>query len=276
MSSVITKLPTPSPFPSLINLVAIILFGAVALALQFPKLNQKISGQSVEGDQVLAKQEEARLNATSLIPKRGFGFNNLIANWTFLSFLQYFGDDVARTQNKTGYVLSPKYFQIIINRDPRFLSSYIYLSTSVSIFAAQPQMSVDLISYGVKFLSPESQPYSYTVWRRKGTDQMLFLGETLPASKSFLTAAEWVDRAKFVGDVLPETKMVAESSRQTAAYLQTNPNSKAARINGWGLILSSAIDRKTADIAVAELDKLGITVKFTEDGRFSMIKKQLK
>jgi hypothetical protein len=276
MNSVILKPKSSNPLPRLINLAAIVLFAAIALALQFPKLNQKVSGQSAVSDRLLVKQEETRLNATSNLPKRGFGYNNLIANWTFLSFLQYFGDDVARVRHQTGYSLSPKYFQIIINRDPRFLSSYIYLSTSVSIFAAQPQLTVDLINNGVKYLSPELNPLSYTAWRRKGTDEMLFLGQPLAASKSFSTAAEWADRAKFVGNELPETKLVAESSRQTAAFLRSNPNSRAARINGWAFILSSAIDRKTTEIAVIELDRLGITVNFRQDGSFGLIKKGLK
>ena len=33
-----------------------------------------------------------------------FGFDNLIADWTFLKFLQYFGDDEAR--DVTGYDLA--------------------------------------------------------------------------------------------------------------------------------------------------------------------------
>jgi hypothetical protein len=266
----------PNFLPSLVNLGVIALFGSIALALQFPKLNQKSVGQTVESDRLWLKQEEARLQATALIPKQGFGFNNLIANWTFLGFLQYFGDDVARIKNKTGYSLSPKYFQIIINRDPRFLSSYLYLSTSVSIFAAQPRQTVNLIALGAKSLVPEIQSLAYQVWRRKGIDELLFLGDSLAASQSFVTAAEWADWAKFDPNALEETKIVSKISRETAAFLKTNPNSRAARINGWVSVLSSAIDRKTQEIAVAELDRLGITVVFDREGKFNLMPKELK
>jgi hypothetical protein len=48
-----------------------------------------------------AQQEALRLKMLKTIPS--FGFDNLIADWTFLKFLQYFGDDEAR--DVTGYNL---------------------------------------------------------------------------------------------------------------------------------------------------------------------------
>lgn len=272
----VEKSPRNSFLPRLINFGAIILFGSVAIALQFPRLSQKLAGQTAESDRLLAIQEESKLQATALLPKKGFGFNNLIADWTFLAFLQYFGDDIARVQNKTGYSLSPKYFQVIVARDPRFLTSYVYLSTSVSIFAGQPRQTVKLIADGAKSLVPEIQPFSYQVWRRKGIDELLFLGESLAASQSFLTAAAWADRAKFQANAPEETKTVAKISRETAAFLQTNPNSKAVRINGWFTVLASAVDRKTQEIAVAELAQLDINVIFDQDGQFKVVAKEQK
>jgi hypothetical protein len=249
----------PSPFPSIpgqaVYGLAIALLLTTVIGFQIPKLKQKVSGQSAQSDRKLVLQEGARLKAMKLIPARGFGFNNLISSWTFLAFLQYFGDDVARANHRTGYSFN----------------SYIYLSTSVSIFAAQPKQAVDFFRIGLKSLVPEIQPQAYTVWRRKAVDQLLFLGETQAARQSYLKTAEWAERAKFNNDDLVETKIIAQVSRQTAAFLLQNPDSKAARINGWSYILASAVDRKTAELAIAELNKLGIEVEAKENGQFGIV-----
>lgn len=255
---------------TLINLAAIALASSFVVINQLPKLQRQTDSNTAAASQLAVKQEQAKLAAIARLPRSGFGFNNLIANWAFLSFLQYFGDDQARVSHGTGYGLSGAYFDQIIGRDPRFLSSYIYLTSSVSIFAGQPQKSVDLISYGTNFLQPELQPLAYNAWRYKGTDQLLFLGQTLAASKSFLTAAEWAERANLAATSLPEVKGAAEVSRQTAAFLATNPDSRSARINGWVLVLSNAADQKTRAVAIAELDKLGMVVEFNQDRGFSL------
>ena len=57
-----------------------------------------------------------RLQMAQQVPS--FGFDNLIADWYFLGFLQYFGDQEIRQE--TGYQVSPDFFRIILDRDPRF------------------------------------------------------------------------------------------------------------------------------------------------------------
>lgn len=70
-----------------------------------------------------AEQQEAmRLQLLKQMPT--FGFDNLIASWTFLNFLQYYGDTPVRQQ--TGYSLSPNYFDLITQRDPRFVDIYLF------------------------------------------------------------------------------------------------------------------------------------------------------
>ncbi len=256
-----------------INIGAIAAFLATTLALQMPRLNQKLVGQTPESDQKALEQEKTRLQFLNQIPPRGLGFNNLIADFTYLGYLQYFGDDVARTDHKTGYTLSPDYFQIIIKRDPRHIYSYLFMSTGVSIFAAQPRKAIELYNQGLPFLSPEHQYEAYTVWRRKAIDEFLFLGDSVSARQSYLKAAEYADRATFPPDSLPETKFVAQASRDSAKFLSTDPNSKAARISAWNSVLSSAVDKKTTQIAVDELDKLGMRVVLDDKGAIKIIKK---
>ena len=105
------------------------------------------------------KQEQGqklRLNLLNDAPS--FGFANLIADWTFLNFVQYYGDAPAREQ--TGNSLSPNYFEAVVENDPRFIDAYFLLAPATSLFAGHPQKSVDLISKGLEYVSP-NMPLAY-------------------------------------------------------------------------------------------------------------------
>lgn len=120
--------------------------------LQFPHMQQLLSSNktaSLESLETDLNTEKLRLNLIKQIPS--FGYTNLIANWVYLDFLQYFGDDEVRA--KTGYSLSPEYFEVILKRDPRFLEAYLSLSTSTSMYAGMPERSIALMKNGLKSLS---------------------------------------------------------------------------------------------------------------------------
>lgn len=254
-----------------INIGAIATCLAVTLSLQLPRVRQKIVGETPQVSQQIVEQERTRLKFFNQFPRSGFGFNNLIADLTFLGFLQYFGDDKAREENKTGYSLSPEYFEVIVDRDPRFLLSYLFLSTSTSSYAAQPCRSIALYTKGIQSLVPEQQAEAYTVWRYKGIDELLFLGNGELARESYLKAAEWIERATFSADsITKDQKTISQSFRESAEVLKVNPRSRLARITAWGSVLSAAVDKKTVQIAVQELAELGMSVQADNDGKLSM------
>ena len=137
------------------------------------------------------QQEEAKLKAQLKIAKTlpTFGFDNLVANWHFLDFVQYFGDTEVR--QKAGYGAAMEYFDAILDRDPRFLYGYFYLSSTGSLYAGQPERSVAIMNRGLKFLSPKVPNRGYYIWRLKAVDELLFLGKVPEARQSMLTAADW-------------------------------------------------------------------------------------
>ncbi|AFY69731.1 hypothetical protein Pse7367_1440 [Thalassoporum mexicanum PCC 7367] len=249
-----------------LNLGAIALAAVTVIALQMPRIKVEREGQTIESDRRWLRREQARLDILQTLPRSGFGYNNLIADITFLNFLQYFGDDMARETHQTGYGLSPDYFEIIIEHDPHFVDAYLFASFGVSVYAAQPEKTIAMYEYGLRRMQPEKQPYAYTVWRRKASDELLLLNRPQDAIESYLNAADWADRATFGEDTLPEVEVVAQRSRETAAFLQSDPDSKSARISAWSDVLAVAFDQKTFDIAVAELNKLGIGVRADENG----------
>lgn len=240
------------------SMVAIACAGAIG-ALQVPQL-RKISANNTTSPEALKRDVEAeRLQLTVVQKLPSFGFDNLIADWAFLKFLQYFGDDDARDQ--TGYRLSPEYFEVILGRDPRFLDAYLFLSGSTSLYAGMPERAVALMEKGLQSLSPQVPPKSYYVWRYKGIDELLFLGDPQAARKSFEMTAKW---ASTYPD--EESQSVARFSQRTADFLARNPNSKSAQIAAWSLVLSNATDDRTRQIAIERIRALGGDVTVNSSG----------
>jgi hypothetical protein len=244
-------------------LVASICVGAIA-GLQLPQLQRlqpKSQIPSIEQIRQEIEAETTRLNLLKQIPT--LGFNNLVADWTFLSFLQYFGDTPAR--QKSDYRLSPKYFEVILKQDPYFLEAYPYLSTSASLYAGVPEQSTALIQQSLSSLKPNVPPQSYYAWRQLGIDQLLFLGDPSAARSSFETAAAWARSSS-----VPGSEVTAQLSEQTATFLAQNPNSKRAQIAAWVMVLTSAPDENTQKIAVRRIELLGGKVVRNPDGSFSI------
>lgn len=186
-----------------------------------------------------------------------FGFNNLLANWAFLDFVQYYGDAPAR--QVTGYRLLPEYFESIVKKDPRFVNAYLLLDTATTLFAGRPDVSVDLMNYGLNYLKPE-QPSAYQVVAYKAIDELLFLGKTEEAKKSYEMASRW---AKIENT---ETSLtIAQRLDETAQFLEKNPDSKLARASAWLMIFGNAREDIVRKLALAKLKELGAEITFTEN-----------
>ncbi|MCC5647747.1 hypothetical protein LC607_33530 [Nostoc sp. CHAB 5824] len=233
--------------------------------IQFPRLQELIKSKhsaSLESLEKEIKSENARLDFLKKMPS--FGYDNFIADLVYLSFLQYFGDDEVR--NKTGYSLSPEYFEVILEHDPRFLAAYRGLSISTSLYAAMPERAIALSEKGLKSLSPSVPERSYYVWRYKGIDELLFLGNAQAAQKSFATAANW---ASNFSD--PESQLIANTSQKTAEFLSRNPNSKYAQISTWSMVLNNQVDERTRKRAIRQIEALGGKVITTPEGNKKIV-----
>lgn len=243
----------------------VILTGIAAIGwLQYPQL-QKLQANdqtpaAAEIRQTIAA-EQMRLSLLQQTP--AFGFDNLLADWTFLNFLQYFGDEPARKQ--TDYRLSPDYFEVILKHDPYFIAAYTFLSTSASLYAGMPERSTSLMKTALQSLKPNVPPNSYLAWRQLGIDQLLFLGDAAAARQSFLTAAQWAAQSPEAG-----SRESAALSQQTADFLAANPNSKTAQFAAWALVLSSAPDDQTRQTAAQRIEALGGKLIKKPDGTFSL------
>jgi hypothetical protein len=236
-----------------------VLCAAGIIALQQPTL-QTLHSQLDRSEYLRQEQaEKVTLDLWQRLPT--FGFDNLLANWVFLQFIQYFGDTSAR--NQTGYSLVPEYFEVIVNRDPRFVDAYLTLSAASSLFAGRPDRTVALMDQGLRSLTPETSPNAYYVWLYKAVDEVLFMGDTQSAKHSYKTAAEW---ARIQGN-----QRIAAQAEQTAQFLAKNPDSRRVRISAWLLILNNANDDYTRKRSLQEIQRLGGQVNIhQQDGAISV------
>jgi len=200
------------------------------------------------------EREAMRLRLLKKFPTLGYG--NLVAGWTFLNFLQYFGDDLAR--EKTDYELLDDYFEVMVTHDPLWVEMYNFLSTSVSFYQARPDLTVKLIERGLKSLSPEKNPRSWLVWRTKGIDELLLIGDTKAAIKSHQMAAKWAEGT-------PDQDF-APRLREFAEILSKNPDNKLIRIQSWLMVYGATQDQLVRKRAIQELIKLGVKLEVQKDG----------
>ncbi len=207
-----------------------------------------------------AKIAERQLTVARFLP--AFGFNNLLADWVFLSFIQYFGDTKAR--EATNYELCPIYFGVVINQDPRFADAVNYLDVCTSIFAGYPKESIGYMQKSLSAMKPKMKAVTlrpYYIWRSLGIAQLLFLGQPLLAAESYKTAIQW---AKFYDD--PMSQQFINNTQQSVDFLKTNPDSRLAQIGAWASILSNNPDERMLKRVTKEVEALGGKVEISADG----------
>ncbi|HLO48728.1 MAG TPA: hypothetical protein VK211_09975 [Kamptonema sp.] len=200
------------------------------------------------------EQEALRLQLAKAAPT--FGFDNLIADWIFLKYIQYFGDSEVRSQ--TGYTLNTPYFDIITSRDPRWVDIYPFLSTGISYYLGKPEVAISMMDRGTDVLSPQINPQAWRVWRFKGLDQFLLVGDIPGAIRSHEMAADWT---------LGTPDQVFEPVlRQTAQFLKKDPNSTLTRFQAWSSVYYEATDKLVRHRAQEALLSLGARMRKDKDG----------
>lgn len=245
-------------------IAGIALVGIMGVQLYAPDGLEVSRVQGTEPDpeaRLVAKREKereaARLKLLKNLPPLGYG--NLVAGWTFLNFLQYFGDDPAR--EKTDYELLDDYFEVIVTHDPLWVEMYNFLSTSVSFYQGRPDLTVKLMERGLESISPEKNPKSWLVWRMKGVDELLLIGDIKATIKSHEMAANWAEGTPYK-DFTPRLREFAESLRK-------NPENKLIRIQSWLMVYSATQDQLVRKRAIQELVKLGVELEVQENGELT-------
>ncbi len=210
----------------------------------------------------LAQEEAENLQLQVLSKLPSFGFDNLMADWLYLQYIQYFGDSDAR--ETIGYPLSPNYMEAVVERDPLFVDALLKLDSGTSIFAGAPQTSVDSLEKSLAVMPTHLKGNffpPYYLWITKGVNELLFLGDAKSAQQSYLMAAQWADLYD-----TPEAQGTAQRVRRTAQFLEDHPGSKVAQIGAWTMVLSSTSDERTVKRAFQEIKALGGEITMNPNG----------
>ncbi|NEQ49503.1 MAG: hypothetical protein F6K11_05130 [Leptolyngbya sp. SIO3F4] len=221
---------------------------------------EQFSSENTDTEQTTSFRSE-QLRLLGVLPK--FGFENLFADGIFLKFLQYFGNDSLREQ--TGYSLSPEFFDLILTADPYYTPYYLFASSSSTMYAGQPSRAVALLNRGLKQLKPNQPSDAFLIWRYKGTDELLFIGDSVSAGESYQTAADWAT----VSDH-PDSEFVAQLSQEMVKSLQMNRDNKTARIKAWLGLFNSALDNTTRRQIVTEIQSLGGDIAIDSTGKVNI------
>lgn len=226
------------------------------ISLQTREINLREKDLSQEELKRLEDTSRVQLELINKIPK--LGFNNLVADWLYLQFIQYFGDTLAR--NQTGYSLNPLYFQEIVNNDPRFAGAYFTLEPATTLFSGMPQVSVALMNQGLAKMSPQ-EDLAYQVWFYKGIAELLFVGSPQEAKKSFQKAAQWSEYHNTSSSL-----NTGNRAREIADFLATNPDSTKARASAWLSIYVYTPEKVVREFAQEQIEALGAKIIPTPTG----------
>jgi hypothetical protein len=101
----------------------------------------------------------------------------------------------------------------------------------------------------------------YYLWRAKGNNELLFLGDLEAAKKSY---AKSIESAESYDD--KDSQRIIDISKRSIKFLEKNPDSKIARIGAWVNVLANRPDSKTVKRVIEEIQALGGKVIKTSHG----------
>lgn len=232
-----------------------LLAGSIYLQKQLLKAEEK--NKTIAEYKQQEQGEKVHINTLKKMP--AFGFDNLLADWSWLQFLNYFGDGEVR--EKIGYSLSPDFLEAVVNHDPRYVRAYFLLAPATSIFAGEPERGVKAISKGLESITPDTSPEGYYLWVYKGIDEMMFLNDIESAKESYKMASAWAEQSDH-----PNAKNSAANTKQTVEFLENDPDSLIAQVGAWTMVLNSTNDTRTQEKALEKIQELGGELIVLPDG----------
>ena len=228
------------------------------IKLQQPQL-QQLSAREVASPE---DQRQEALNLSLMSRSPSFGLDNILADWAFLNFVQYDGDTA--TRKAVGYPLAPNYFEMITRLDPRFVDSYVFLSSIMSYQMGMPKEAISLMDRGTSALTPKDHPRAFLVWRLKGLDQLLMANDLDASQFSYDQAGDWA-----LASSDASVRQVGPIFKQTAEFIRTDPNNKTVLLWSWSAIYDQAVvtrDQVTQARAREMLLKIGAIERKDEKG----------
>ncbi|MGD1918536.1 MAG: hypothetical protein ACFCAD_06400 [Pleurocapsa sp.] len=192
------------------------------------------------------------------------GFGNLIADWSYLNFVQYFGD--ANARETIGYRLIPEYFETITDIDPRFTQAHLRLSIANSMYAGNAERTIVLMERVLESVNPESEEAAL-LWTSKGLDELLFLGDKKAAIRSYKIAAQWAELSNNIrpdGLTIKDLEQALESTDEI--------DLKEAQVRAWSGVLVHIKDHQKKKEIKSKINSLKAEILVLEQTQKQSIK----
>jgi tetratricopeptide (TPR) repeat protein len=228
-----------SPFSILALAGTVICLGLIGV-LQWPRSD-------------LSKRTDSVLTAPPVLPKAEaikpflFGMDNLVADWYWLQYVQYFGDSAAR--EKTNFDYCDDYLELITALDPKFVKAYAAASYAVAGMQENPDKALKILARGIQ-INPAAEG-SWELYRNYAGVAFLYKKDLATAAKYFTKAAD-----------APGAPVVF---RSFAAAFYNKMNDKERAISLWVQYYREAPTQYLKDKTKKKLTDLGVW--FEEWGR---------
>ena len=208
----------------------------------------KKSVQKLDRVNYLSQEEELSRSLQFQRQTPTLGFDNLAADWSYLNFVQYFGDKNAR--DTIGYRLVPEYFETIVEIDPHFTQAHLRLSIANSMYAGNAQRTVTLTEKILESIDPKSKDYAL-LWTSKGLDELLFLGNKEAAINSYKVAAQW---SNLGNKNLPDGLTIKDLEETLESISEADL--KLAQIRAWSSVLVHIKDNQRKSEIIDKISDL--------------------
>jgi hypothetical protein len=167
------------------------------------------------------------------------GFEQTLADFYWLGFIQYLGDK--QNGARYGYSQSEKFIRIIIELDPHFLKVYYFAAFIIGSELHQPEIAAQIIQHGI-----EENPNSWYLPFIAGINQYLYAHNEIRAAKYYRMAAKFPDAPKWL--------------ERQARILEAKIPSTIKEVNVWDSIYASSTDAGVKEKARVRLVGLWLRV----------------
>lgn len=223
------------PTRSMKNVKPLIACLVLAVLIQFlhARMNNALAKHGANADQQYLPPSAVALKMLSL------GFDQLLADFYWLCFVQYMGDTEARKIDH--YADAEKYADIVASLDPKFLKVYYFSAFIIGSEQHRPDLAAEIIDRGIA----ANQDNWYLPFIA-GINQYLYAHDEVRAAKYYRMAAKFPDAPKWLG--------------RQAEILEAKIPSLIKETNVWDSIYRSSSDSVVRERARAKLATLWLTV----------------
>lgn len=198
------------------------------------------------------------------------GFDKLLADCYWLSFIGYYGDSEARKRDR--YALADRYLDLITSLDPQFVQPYWFAAFCVGNDQKNPKKAAEILDKGIA--ANQNNWYLPFI---AGFNQYMFAKNELGAAKYYRQASkypgapDWLERqAKILEAKIPST--VKEINTWTDVYYSVEEEGLKQRareklIRLWLDVYKRSPSEKIRSRAVESLGQLGINVDLMLNSR---------